>query len=337
MYDPTIGRWTSEDPLGFEAGDPNLYRYVSNSPTNHADPSGLLEVDDNPDDPHIKALVPVNAKIEDFVTKAVRAAFINYRDKPLKGIKAVFDALGADATVKETKLEAYLEKNLSAKKKEIYLIPFEKSRYRKVPILSKRPTGDDNVQMLQKTPLMFWHLGNAKEAMSPVVKIRVGNKEVPTGLDKWGHFFQQGFWYFEAFQKGYTDKGIRDRFGLFLEGDPALTAKFPGKEHQIMWSWIKDHVDGLFNIFGEAPGRHGWLASGIVSYADMAANEAGYQFYKELYDNWAKWAEKPNNYKFNIDAFFKRKNIDLETLNEYKNPNKFHPYLDKWVEGPKKK
>ncbi len=30
------------DPLGFEAGDKNLYRYVGNSPTNYTDPSGLI-------------------------------------------------------------------------------------------------------------------------------------------------------------------------------------------------------------------------------------------------------------------------------------------------------
>ncbi len=41
MYDPGIGRWLSEDPIGFEAGDSNLYRYVANNPTNHTDPSGL--------------------------------------------------------------------------------------------------------------------------------------------------------------------------------------------------------------------------------------------------------------------------------------------------------
>jgi RHS repeat-associated protein len=40
-YDPAIGRWLSEDPIGFEGGDANLYRYVGNSPTNWIDPSGL--------------------------------------------------------------------------------------------------------------------------------------------------------------------------------------------------------------------------------------------------------------------------------------------------------
>ncbi len=40
-YDPRLGQFLSEDPLGFEAGDPNLRRYVENSPTNRVDPSGL--------------------------------------------------------------------------------------------------------------------------------------------------------------------------------------------------------------------------------------------------------------------------------------------------------
>ena len=39
-YDPTTGRWTTEDPLGFAAGDTNLYRYVGDNPTNRVDPSG---------------------------------------------------------------------------------------------------------------------------------------------------------------------------------------------------------------------------------------------------------------------------------------------------------
>jgi RHS repeat-associated protein len=39
-YDPTTGRWTSRDPVGFDAGDTNLYRYVSNGPTGATDPTG---------------------------------------------------------------------------------------------------------------------------------------------------------------------------------------------------------------------------------------------------------------------------------------------------------
>lgn len=39
-YDPAVGTFVGEDPLGFGAGDANLYRYVFNSPTNFTDPSG---------------------------------------------------------------------------------------------------------------------------------------------------------------------------------------------------------------------------------------------------------------------------------------------------------
>jgi RHS repeat-associated protein len=41
-YDPMIGGFINEDPLGFEAGDTNLKRYVGNSPTNYTDPSGEI-------------------------------------------------------------------------------------------------------------------------------------------------------------------------------------------------------------------------------------------------------------------------------------------------------
>jgi RHS repeat-associated protein len=41
-YDPQVGRWTNKDPLGFAAGDTNLYAYVSGDPVNGVDPSGLF-------------------------------------------------------------------------------------------------------------------------------------------------------------------------------------------------------------------------------------------------------------------------------------------------------
>jgi RHS repeat-associated protein len=43
-YDAANGKFISEDPLGFGAGDGNLTRYVGNSPTNAIDPSGLRTV-----------------------------------------------------------------------------------------------------------------------------------------------------------------------------------------------------------------------------------------------------------------------------------------------------
>jgi RHS repeat-associated protein len=43
-YDPNVGRFISEDPLGFAGGDVNLFAYVQNSPVNRFDPWGLIWV-----------------------------------------------------------------------------------------------------------------------------------------------------------------------------------------------------------------------------------------------------------------------------------------------------
>jgi RHS repeat-associated protein len=42
-YDPATGRWMSQDPMEFDAGDSNLYRYANNQPTGMTDPSGMQE------------------------------------------------------------------------------------------------------------------------------------------------------------------------------------------------------------------------------------------------------------------------------------------------------
>jgi len=44
FYDPQLGRFISEDPIGL-AGGMNQFAYVSNNPQNAIDPSGLYEED----------------------------------------------------------------------------------------------------------------------------------------------------------------------------------------------------------------------------------------------------------------------------------------------------
>ena len=41
QYDPSLGAFTTRDPIGYAAGDANLYRYVGNDPVGAVDPSGL--------------------------------------------------------------------------------------------------------------------------------------------------------------------------------------------------------------------------------------------------------------------------------------------------------
>lgn len=42
MYDPDLGRFTAEDPIGFGGGNTNLFGYVGNNPLNFIDPFGLF-------------------------------------------------------------------------------------------------------------------------------------------------------------------------------------------------------------------------------------------------------------------------------------------------------
>lgn len=44
-YAADMGRWYSQDPVGFIDG-PNRYRYVNNGPLTRIDPSGLFEVEE---------------------------------------------------------------------------------------------------------------------------------------------------------------------------------------------------------------------------------------------------------------------------------------------------
>lgn len=43
-YDPAVGRFIAEDPIGFSGGDANLSRYLANNPANFTDPSGLAGI-----------------------------------------------------------------------------------------------------------------------------------------------------------------------------------------------------------------------------------------------------------------------------------------------------
>ena len=43
-YNAATGRFVSEDPIGFNSGDVNAFRYVANNPLTYVDPSGLLGI-----------------------------------------------------------------------------------------------------------------------------------------------------------------------------------------------------------------------------------------------------------------------------------------------------
>jgi RHS repeat-associated protein len=46
-YHPALGRFLQPDPLGYDAGDMNLYAYVGNDPINARDPWGMETIDED--------------------------------------------------------------------------------------------------------------------------------------------------------------------------------------------------------------------------------------------------------------------------------------------------
>jgi uncharacterized protein RhaS with RHS repeats len=99
MYNPTVGRFLEEDPIQFQAGDTDLYRYVRNTPTNRNDPTG----EGGPFDNATTILGPVLdllgfpiARFSDFALsdrtpgKFVQASIKSYWRVP-QGTKAFFE------------------------------------------------------------------------------------------------------------------------------------------------------------------------------------------------------------------------------------------------------
>ncbi len=82
-YDAVTGRFLREDPIGFDAGDVNLYRYVFNNPVNLRDPSGLAPFLDCLKDCALDQL-----GIEDLLAGAAVADALFPKRKPRSGLGA---------------------------------------------------------------------------------------------------------------------------------------------------------------------------------------------------------------------------------------------------------
>src|ERR1019366_5630337 len=88
-YDAATGGWISQDPLGFNAGDSNLYRYVNNAPTIGTDPSGMSGQGSQPPAPKFltpRVLTP--QEIEEWKTNLAR---LNALGGPVEAIRPLAD------------------------------------------------------------------------------------------------------------------------------------------------------------------------------------------------------------------------------------------------------
>ena len=334
-FDPSVGTWLSEDPA---AADENLYRYAGNGPTDETDPSGLRECDDRLT-ARTANLVDVSKELEDHVNEIISNAWRNAQSEVkantrerangtrfIRGglgtdieeagnhlLRNVFDNLGADepgsgVDVTGTvfwngshsqlgKIGVWLDNNLDPSKNQIAKITFSQSRYHRNTF--GRAAG-------ARIPWLYTK-ETANHGLAPTINVN----GILMGTDKWEHFFQQGYWYYyAAYEEGFylSDPKIREGFGKWLEGeDDPSTAQY------------ESVYKGIFSTFNHEPvkkGIFGSYSTGVISHADMAANEQGYQFYHNLYE---AFVTNPDGSPFRFSAI----KYTTTMMNEQSNKNTF--------------
>jgi hypothetical protein len=337
MFDPTIGQFISDDPIEFDAGDPNLRRFVGNSPTNATDPTGLRECDDRLTT-RTQNLVDVSSILDAHVNEVIGRAWDHAagvvrmaefkRDKGLDPYldygkllhfeaidlcRAVYAELGenepgsgVDVTglgpfngsySPVAKIGVWLdsERNLSAANDQIVKLTFSQSRYHL----------NDRGYLAAKRFKWLYSDETADHGIAGTINVN----GILMGTDKWEHFFQQGYWYFDYAWHQDTvmgDPKVRTGFGKWLEGEADVsTAMYAGRYMEIA------------KRFGEARARmgiYGSYSTGIISNADMAANEQGFTFYLDLY---RAFMANPTGKVFRFSA----KKYTTTNMNEQKNPS----------------
>ncbi len=279
----------------------------------HATSSNLKQETDDRETESSRALVDVTEKVEEYVnsvladsrqavnpsnapwTQNLTADFLEEfahrcaATQPGSGIGVSVGNLSLEVS-KLTKAEFNLIKRLDASKNEILAIKYADSRYNKNPVdllNGKFPAHKTNF--------------TADHSIAPV--LRLGQTLV--GIDKIGHFMEQGWWYYQAEQQGMLS-GIKERlaFGQYMEGDDALPVSEHKRYDEIYgrFCWVCT-IGGGFGFFGAK-------STGVISYGDMHANESGYQFYVEL-------AKNPGDHKFRLADY------PVEFWNEEVSPSKF--------------
>lgn len=191
-----------------------------------------------------------------------------------------------------TEIEAYLMETLSADQDQIKFTKYKDSIY-----------GDNPVGLFSwKVPSQM-STATADHSMAPVV--RIGS--VLVGIDKFAHFLEQGYWYFDATRrKALNSSKERLEFGMFMEGDSDLPESSFKKYRQVFGNYCSACVRlGGFGYYGSK-------STGVISYADIEANESGFEFYQAL---WA--APATHRLKF-VD-------FEVKKWNEQYSKSKFIP------------
>jgi len=208
-----------------------------------------------------------------------------------RGTGLGLDHVGIPLEVSQyTETEAWILNTFSEANGELLKLKFKDSRY-----------GDNPIGPIVRVVPAHIAEATADHSIAPTVKIN----DVLIGIDKIGHLFQQGYWYFDAAARGVL-KNPDDffEFGQFMEGDPDLPSELHKKYRKLFGEYCA--ICTLFGGFG----YFGATSTGVISYGDMAANLAGLDFYTRL-------QEDPGHYVFDFSDY------DVASWNEDSNPNRY--------------
>lgn len=89
-YDPEVGRFISEDPLGFDGGDVNLYVYGGNNPVLYSDPSGEF-IFSGTAAAYFFVVAPVAARYGPVIARTAQSAYLQYAPAATKIISHLYN------------------------------------------------------------------------------------------------------------------------------------------------------------------------------------------------------------------------------------------------------
>jgi RHS repeat-associated protein len=157
-YDPALGRFMSQDPSGFAAGDRNTYRYALGSPMDFADPSGLYSLrwcgawNKEQKQRVIDAFAAIRARVNELLAMI---------DAELKAMNAAQREAAGPGLEKLREILSKIDKNMR-NKKYVINVYHEKMGFRWNPELNKIATmaGDDNNKFFNPSLTLNDRLGS---------------------------------------------------------------------------------------------------------------------------------------------------------------------------------
>lgn len=225
------------------------------------------EIDDDPQ--FCQNLQDVTSRLDAHVNAALSAA--SSIQDGLDRVEAVYQQLGAGSPF--SAIEEWAE-NLPATHQN--RVPIKGTRFRTTENPFLLITGSPSGRRTGSGFVNAWMKG--ERAIGTLLK--VGDQCI--GSDKLGHFFQQGRDYFHISVVLNKGDNYARGFGEWLEGimpsDPEVAAWIREMDDQ---GW--PGFDRLAYNFSFWQGVFGLSTTGVFSRADLAANEAGMEFYKRVY------------------------------------------------------